>query len=77
MACGYSSLAYLNRLQVDRLKIARSFITGLLLQDENQAIVRAMIQIARSLQLETLAEGIEDPRVADRLKAAGLQRRAA
>ncbi len=71
MACGYSSLDYLNRLQVDRLKIARSFITGLLLQDENQAIVRAMIQIARSLQLETLAEGIEDPRVADHLKALG------
>ena len=35
------------------------------------------LKIARSLQLETLAEGIEDPRVADRLKAAGLQRRAA
>ena len=68
---GYSSLAYLKRMRVDRLKIDRSFITGLLQQDENQAIVRAMIQIARSLQLETLAEGIEDPRVADHLKALG------
>jgi diguanylate cyclase (GGDEF)-like protein/PAS domain S-box-containing protein len=68
---GYSSLAYLKRMQVDRLKIDRSFITGLLQQDENQAIVRAMIQIARSLQLDTLAEGIEDPLVAEHLKVLG------
>ncbi len=68
---GYSSLAYLKRLRVDRLKIDRSFIAGLLHEDENQAIVRAMIQIAASLQLDTLAEGIEDPWVAERLKALG------
>ena len=68
---GYSSLAYLKRMQVDLLKIDRSFITGLLHDEENQAIVRAMVQIARSLQIETLAEGIEDPRVAEQLKALG------
>lgn len=68
---GYSSLAYLKRMQVDRLKIDRSFITGLLHEDENQVIVRAMIQIAHSLQLDTLAEGIEDPLVAELLKALG------
>ncbi|MDD2729741.1 bifunctional diguanylate cyclase/phosphodiesterase [Malikia sp.] len=68
---GYSSLAYLKRMKVDKLKIDRSFITGLLHEDENRAIVRAMIQIARSLQIDTLAEGIEDPLVAEQLKALG------
>ena len=68
---GYSSLAYLKRMKIDKLKIDRSFITGLLHDEESQAIVRAMIQIARSLQIKTLAEGIEDPRVAEQLKALG------
>lgn len=68
---GYSSLAYLKRMKVDKLKIDRSFITGLLHEDENRAIVRAMIEIARSLQIDTLAEGIEDPLVAEQLKALG------
>lgn len=68
---GYSSLAYLKRMAVDKLKIDRSFIAGLLHENENQAIVRAMIQIASSLQIDTLAEGIEDPQVADQLKAMG------
>ncbi len=67
----FSSLAYLKRMQVDKLKIDRSFITGLLHEDEIQVIVRAMIQSARSLQLDTLAEGIEDPLVAEHLKALG------
>ena len=68
---GYSSLAYLKRMKVDKLKIDRSFITDLLHEDENQAIVQAVIQIARSLKIDTLAEGIEDPLVAEQLKALG------
>ena len=68
---GYSSLAYLKRMKIDKLKIDRSFITGLLHDEESQAIVRAMIQIARSLQIKTLAEGIEDPQVAAQLEALG------
>ncbi len=68
---GYSSLAYLKRMKIDKLKIDRSFITGLLHDEESQVIVRAMIQIARSLQIKTLAEGIEDPQVAAQLEALG------
>lgn len=50
---GYSSLAYLKNFPVDRLKIDKSFI-------QDVAIVRAVIQLARSFNLETIAEGVED-----------------
>ena len=68
---GYSSLAYLKRFKVDKLKIDRSFVRHLLQSEEDQAIVQAMIQIARSLNLTTVAEGIEDVALADRLRALG------
>ena len=68
---GYSSLAYLKRFKVDKLKIDRSFVSHLLHSEEDQAIVQAMIQIARSLNLKTIAEGIEDVALAERLRALG------
>jgi predicted signal transduction protein with EAL and GGDEF domain len=55
---GYSSLNYLMRFGVDRLKIDRSFVAGLPM--ENRGIVRAMISMARSMGLEVLGEGVED-----------------
>jgi diguanylate cyclase (GGDEF)-like protein len=57
---GYSNLAYLRRLDVHALKIDRSFVAHLLHDEQDRLIVGAMIQLARSLKLTTVAEGIED-----------------
>ena len=57
---GYSNLAYLQRFAVDKLKIDRSFIVRLNNSRQDRAIVDAIVQIARSLDLVVTAEGIED-----------------
>lgn len=56
---GYSSLSYLNRLPVDTLKIDRSFVIQMLKKDENAEIVRTIIQLARTLGMDVIAEGVE------------------
>ena len=68
---GYSSLSYLRELPVHALKIDRSFITHLLDEPDLEAIVRSIIELARNLRLETVAEGVEDERVCDRLVRLG------
>ncbi|WP_165865536.1 putative bifunctional diguanylate cyclase/phosphodiesterase [Vallicoccus soli] len=56
---GYSSLAYLRRFPVDAVKVDRSFVVGLDTDPDNQAIVRAVADLAAALGLEAVVEGLE------------------
>lgn len=56
---GYSSLSYLQKLSVDRLKIDKSFVSGLLTHERDQLIVKSTIELAHALNLQVIAEGIE------------------
>jgi diguanylate cyclase (GGDEF)-like protein len=65
---GYSSLAYLQRFPVDALKIDRSFISRLTQDHEGETLIRSLVQLGKSLSIETLAEGIEESRELSLLK---------
>lgn len=58
---GYSSLSQLQQLPVDTLKVDRAFISRMKTDTENMEIVRAVIALAHSLELNVIAEGVEDP----------------
>ncbi|VVT06198.1 conserved hypothetical protein [Sphingomonas sp. EC-HK361] len=68
---GYSSLAYLKALPLDYLKIDRSLTVDIAGSDRDRVVVRGVIAMARSLGLETIAEGVEDARQRDLLAAEG------
>jgi Amt family ammonium transporter len=57
---GYSSLSYLQQLPIDILKIDRSFIMGLGKEDESGAIVKTVVNLAKHLGLQVVAEGVEE-----------------
>lgn len=56
---GYSSLSYLSRFEIDKLKIDRTFIAGRSTDIRNEKIVTSVIQLGKSLGIETTAEGVE------------------
>jgi diguanylate cyclase (GGDEF)-like protein/PAS domain S-box-containing protein len=68
---GYSSLAYLNRFPFDALKIDRSFVDGLGVEQERTAIVEAVIGMARALSLDAIAEGVENEAQLSELRRLG------
>jgi len=68
---GYSNLSYLQRFAVDKLKVDQSFVRHLLRGPQDRALVLAIIQMARSLNLRTTAEGIEDAAVRQELENLG------
>jgi len=71
---GYSSLAYLQRFPIDTLKIDKSFMTNVTDDEHNAAIVRTVIALAKSLKLESIAEGVESSDQVAYLRAEGCDR---
>ncbi|EKD71845.1 MAG: hypothetical protein ACD_46C00085G0005 [uncultured bacterium] len=65
---GYSSLTYLKKIPLDRLKIDSSFIQNIQATNDDKAIVRAIIAVAKNLHIEVLAEGVETENQANFLK---------
>jgi EAL domain-containing protein (putative c-di-GMP-specific phosphodiesterase class I) len=68
---GYSSLAFLQRTAVHELKVDRTFVSGMLHSENDLALVRATVQLARSLGARSVAEGVEDGAQAAALREMG------
>jgi diguanylate cyclase (GGDEF)-like protein/PAS domain S-box-containing protein len=68
---GYSSLAYLQKLPIDVLKIDKAFVLGLGKNQSDAEIVRLILALARTLNLQTVAEGVETRQHVDELKKIG------
>ena len=70
---GYSSLSYLKRFPVDTLKIDRSFIRDVINSRDDETIIKAIIAMARSLQVDIIAEGVETHGQLEFLRSSGCQ----
>jgi diguanylate cyclase (GGDEF)-like protein/PAS domain S-box-containing protein len=71
---GYSSLTYLKRFPVEAIKIDKSFVAGLGLEQDDSMIVEAVVRLGQSLGLNVVAEGIESPLQLSRLRDLGCDR---
>jgi len=70
---GYSSLSYLRELPIDVVKLDKSFVDGIAVSEQRLALAEGIVQIARTLRLEVVAEGIESEVQRDLLIAMGCQ----
>ena len=70
---GYSSLSYLHRFPIDRIKIDRTFVGGLPESRASLAIVSAVVSFARALDIEVVAEGVETQAHVDALRDLGCE----
>jgi diguanylate cyclase (GGDEF)-like protein/PAS domain S-box-containing protein len=70
---GYSSLSYLHRFPIDTIKIDRSFVSRLSADGGSDQIVRTILVLAHTLNMRAVAEGVETPEQAERLKAMGCE----
>jgi EAL domain-containing protein (putative c-di-GMP-specific phosphodiesterase class I) len=68
---GYSSLSYLRELPIDVVKMDKSFVDGIAESEQRLALAEGIVQIARTLRLEVVAEGIESEAQRDLLTAMG------
>jgi diguanylate cyclase (GGDEF)-like protein/PAS domain S-box-containing protein len=71
---GYSSLSYLHRFDLDALKIDRSFIARIGAAGENSEIVRTIVNLARGLDMDVVAEGVERPEQLAILRSLGCEK---
>ena len=69
---GYSSLSYLRNLPIDILKIDKAFVDGVTKGVEQSAVARAVVKLARTFGLETVAEGIETSEQLEKLRSIGV-----
>jgi EAL domain-containing protein (putative c-di-GMP-specific phosphodiesterase class I) len=70
---GYSSLSHLRNLPVTELKIDKSFVMTMTVNDQDAVIVRALVELGRSLGLRTVAEGVESADAQEMLRAYGCE----
>ena len=68
---GYSSLSYLRQLPVSELKVDQSFIATMLVDAQDEVIVRSTIDLGHNLGLEVVAEGVENEQILEQLRAIG------
>lgn len=68
---GYSSLSYLRRLPVHELKIDQSFVAGMLVDPQDEVIVRSTVDLGHNLDLKVVAEGVESFEILGRLREIG------